>query len=57
MQAKLGDYMTLGREAAEAIPKARLVEFPAFGHVPQIQDPEGFNKALIAGLRSNAAKP
>ena len=38
-----------------AIPNARLVEFPGFGHAPQIQAPEDFNKALIAGLKAQAA--
>jgi pimeloyl-ACP methyl ester carboxylesterase len=26
------------------------VEFPDLGHAPQIQDPEAFHKALLAGL-------
>jgi pimeloyl-ACP methyl ester carboxylesterase len=54
-RAQLGDYPVLGKAAAMAIPKARLVEFPSYGHAPQIQAPEEFNKALIAGLQ--AQKP
>jgi pimeloyl-ACP methyl ester carboxylesterase len=46
----LGHYPELGRAAAKAIPGARLVEFPDLGHAPQMSDPEGFNKALIAGI-------
>jgi pimeloyl-ACP methyl ester carboxylesterase len=51
-RAQLGDYPVLGKAAAMAIPKARLVEFPSYGHAPQIQAPEEFNKALIAGLQA-----
>ena len=29
---------------------ARLIEFPELGHAPQIQDPVGFDKALVEGL-------
>jgi pimeloyl-ACP methyl ester carboxylesterase len=28
----------------------RLIEFPELGHAPQIQDPVGFDKALVEGL-------
>jgi pimeloyl-ACP methyl ester carboxylesterase len=31
----------------------KLVEFPALGHAPQIQDPAAFYAALVGGL----AKP
>ena len=50
MRSKLGNYPELGKAAAKAIPGARLVEFPALGHAPQMSDPEGFNTALIAGI-------
>ena len=50
VRATLGDYPALGKAAALAIPHAELVEFPALGHAPQIQDPEAFHKALLAGL-------
>ncbi|MCJ2067883.1 alpha/beta hydrolase [Methylobacterium sp. J-030] len=50
VRARLGHYPELGRAAAQAIPGARLVEFPALGHAPQMSDPEGFNKALIEGI-------
>ena len=53
LRPKLGNYPELGKAAAKAIPGARLVEFPEFGHAPQMTDPEGFDKALIAGI----AKP
>jgi pimeloyl-ACP methyl ester carboxylesterase len=50
VQATLGDYATLGKTAAAAIPGARLIEFPDLGHAPQIQAPDRFHKALLDGL-------
>jgi len=50
VQATLGDYPTLGKTAAAAIPGARLIEFPDLGHAPQIQAPDRFHKALLDGL-------
>jgi pimeloyl-ACP methyl ester carboxylesterase len=55
-RAQLGDYPVLGKAAAAAIPKARLVEFQNYGHAPQIQAPEVFNRALIAGLEAQRPK-
>jgi pimeloyl-ACP methyl ester carboxylesterase len=48
----LGDYTQLGKQAAEAIPGARLVEFEDLGHSPQIQDPDRFHKALLDGIEA-----
>lgn len=50
LRPKLGDYPELGKAAAKAIPGAKLVEFPEFGHAPQMTDPDAFDKALIAGI-------
>ena len=50
LRPKLGNYPELGKAAAKAIPGAKLIEFPEFGHAPQMTDPEGFDKALIAGI-------
>ncbi|MCJ2052769.1 alpha/beta fold hydrolase [Methylobacterium sp. J-070] len=50
VRASLGNYPELGKAAARVIPGARLVEFPNLGHAPQMSDPEGFNRALIAGI-------
>jgi pimeloyl-ACP methyl ester carboxylesterase len=50
LRQKLGNYPDLGKAAAKAIPGARLIEFPDYGHAPQMTDPEGFDKALIAGI-------
>jgi pimeloyl-ACP methyl ester carboxylesterase len=55
-RARLGDYPALGKAAAAAIPKARLVEFRSYGHAPQIQAPDEFNQALIAGLEAQKPK-
>lgn len=48
--ARLGDYPVLGRAAAETIPEARLVEFAALGHSPQVESPESFHPALLEVL-------
>ncbi len=50
LRPKLGNYPELGKAAAKAIPGAKLVEFPDLGHAPQMSDPDGFNKALLAGI-------
>jgi len=43
----LGDYPALGRNAADAIPGARLVMFGDLGHSPQVEAPARFNRALL----------
>jgi pimeloyl-ACP methyl ester carboxylesterase len=55
IQPTLGNYPVLGKAAAALIPHARLVEFPDLGHAPQIQAPDVFHKALLAGMRAPAA--
>jgi len=40
----------LARRAAQAIPNARLIEFPELGHAPQVEAPEAFRKALLGAL-------
>jgi pimeloyl-ACP methyl ester carboxylesterase len=50
LRSKLGNYPELGKAAAKAIPGAKLIEFPEYGHAPQMTDPAGFDKALIAGI-------
>ncbi|MBX3016919.1 MAG: alpha/beta hydrolase [Bdellovibrionaceae bacterium] len=44
--ATLGDYPKLGRAAARAIPKAKLVELKGVGHVPQLESFPEYAKAL-----------
>jgi hypothetical protein len=50
VRAKLVHYPEPGRAAAKAIPHATLVEFTGHGHAAQMQDPDGFHKALLEGL-------
>ncbi|MFS2159353.1 alpha/beta fold hydrolase [Pseudomonas sp. Pseusp122] len=50
VKAKIGHYQVLGKQVAGMIPGAQLMEFPGMGHAPQMEEPEVFNKALIAGL-------
>jgi pimeloyl-ACP methyl ester carboxylesterase len=57
IQATLGHYPELAREAARRIPGAKLVEFPDAGHAPQMQDPALFHKTLLEGLAALDAKP
>ncbi len=50
VQAKLGHYDVLGKQAAAAIPNCTLVEFADLGHSPQIQAPDRFYEALFDWL-------
>jgi pimeloyl-ACP methyl ester carboxylesterase len=50
VQAKIGNYAVLGKEAAARIPHATLVEFADLGHASFIQDPGRFFTALLKGL-------
>lgn len=51
VKARLGNYPVLARQAAAAIPGARLTLFPDLGHAPQMQDPQRFHQALLDGLQ------
>lgn len=48
---KLGDYATLGKEAAAKIPGAKLIPLEGLGHAPMIQAPERFYTALDEALK------
>ena len=50
VQATLGHYDVLAREAAAKIPHATLVTFPELGHASWMQDPDRFQKALFDWL-------
>ena len=52
VKEKIGRYNVLGKQAAGMIPNAKLVEFHGLGHAPQMEDPAGFHKALLAGLNN-----
>lgn len=48
----LGRFAELGRSAARAFPKATLVALPDVGHVPHLEAPAEFHKALLSFLGS-----
>lgn len=45
-----------GQHIAQIIPGAELSVMPGVGHMPQIEDPAGFNRLLVAFLRKQAAR-
>lgn len=49
---QMGDYTQLGEDAAKQIPNARLVEFDDVGHLPHIEAPVRFLKALEKSLNN-----
>lgn len=51
VRTTLGNYPQLAKAAVARMKNARLIEFPDFGHAPQIQAPDIFNKALIDALQ------
>jgi len=50
VKAKIGHYKLLGKKVIKTIPQGRLIEFPGFGHAPQIEDPAMFHKTLLEDL-------
>ena len=50
VKAKIGHYNLLGKKVITTIPNGRLIEFPGFGHAPQMEDPAMFHKALLEEL-------
>lgn len=55
--ARLGDYPVLGREAAQAIPGARLIALDGLGHSPMLEAPERFERALDDALGADMPRP
>lgn len=49
-QAKYGLYTKLGKQTAAKIPGAKLIEFPNSGHIPHLEIPVEFLKALLNNL-------
>jgi len=45
--AQLGNYPELGRKAAQAMPRAKLIELENVGHVPHFEAPAKFHEELI----------
>ena len=52
LQSVAGQYPELGRKAQAAISGSILVEIPGCGHIPDIQKPDQFRKAVVAFLGS-----
>lgn len=52
----LGNYPALAKAAVARFPKGRLIEFPDFGHAPQIQAPDVFHKALLEAMQTAATE-
>ncbi len=48
--APLGDVPTLARKAAQALPHGRVVFVPDVGHIPHLENPEPFYRALLPFL-------
>jgi pimeloyl-ACP methyl ester carboxylesterase len=46
----LGDYPALGKKAHEAIEGSKLVEIDDVGHIPPVESPEAWLKALLGFL-------
>lgn len=51
---RLGNYPELGRKTAEAIPDAKLLEWPELGHSPQVEAPAQFHEALLRELATSS---
>ncbi len=52
-RAKLGRYDQLGKQAAERIPDATLVELEGIGHVPQYEAFDDYREALLGFLKDH----
>lgn len=50
IKQQLGHYNVLGKQVAQMIPGARLIEFPGMGHAPQMEAPQEFHQALTGDL-------
>ena len=51
VRALAGDYPRLGRATRDAIPHADLLELPGVGHIPHVQAPAAFDRAVLAFLK------
>ncbi|MEN0052940.1 MAG: alpha/beta hydrolase [Mucilaginibacter sp.] len=49
-KAKHGQYKILGPETAKKIPGCKLIEFDNCGHIPHVEIPEVFLKALVENI-------
>lgn len=49
-QAQHGQYKVLGKQTADKIPGAKLIEFEDCGHIPHIEIPKAFAASLLENL-------
>lgn len=49
-QTQHGQYKLLGKQTADKIPDAKLIEFENCGHIPHMEVPAEFIKALLSNL-------
>lgn len=47
---KYGNYPQLGKLTNKRIAGSRLIELPGIGHIPHVQDPEAFKRAVLSFL-------
>lgn len=47
-----GNYPELGKKTHEAIKGSQLLPLPGVGHIPHVQSPEAFQKAVLSFLKS-----
>ena len=52
-RAKMGNFVELGRAAVKEIPHGTLVVVPECGHIPHIEKPWKFRRALTGFLRGS----
>lgn len=50
LKDQLGRYDLLGKEVIKTIPKGTLVELPGIGHMPQVEDYDGYWKTISGFL-------
>ncbi len=55
-QTKYGQYNVLGKKTASSIPGAQLIEFTHSGHIPHLEIPDEFMKALTDNISRSAEK-
>jgi pimeloyl-ACP methyl ester carboxylesterase len=49
----MGNYPQLGKDAARDIRGSKLVELPRVGHIPHLEAPDQFHRALLEFLPKN----
>lgn len=50
-QKKFGQYNQLGKQTASRIPGSKLIEFNNSGHIPHLEIPDEFMKALMENIK------